>query len=191
MQRDSPQSLGVPFQKLLSMSCSSTRCVHADQVSGCSTFVFFQSFQEPSRYFVIQLVVGRTSILSVAEEFGGSEVSFDKLKHPQLLAEMEERQNNLREPVYTEEIQWLSIFSFLKCKVFSVHVPFSPDSLLFVTVFLNYIQTCVLDTYISLACNDIVVYIKSIFFLYCNDTLFVSTSNQICMSILDCIFYCM
>lgn len=50
--------------------------------SMCSRRPGVRSFQEPSRYFVIQLVVGRTSILSVAEEFGGSEVSFDKVKHP-------------------------------------------------------------------------------------------------------------
>lgn len=73
MRRDSSHSSGVPYQR---------SCVHADQVSGCSAFVFSQSFQEPSRFFVIHSVVGIISILSVAEEFGGSKVSFGKIKHP-------------------------------------------------------------------------------------------------------------
>lgn len=50
-------------------------------MSGCSAFVFSKSFQEPSRFFVIHSVVGRISILSVAEEFGGKKVSFGKIKH--------------------------------------------------------------------------------------------------------------
>lgn len=120
---------------------------------------FFPKFPRAKQVFCYTISGWKTSILSVAEEFGGSEVSFDKVKHPQLLAEMEERQNNLREPVYTEEIQWLSIFSFLKCKVFSVHVPFSPDSLLFVTVFFKTIYRLVSQILIFLQLAMILLYI--------------------------------